>query len=194
MPLTLFKSLGLFLAVSRQDIHQRDGRILHIVYQRVDLRNDIVVEQLKNNRSDKTHEGRQKGDLDTACNEGRADIAGSLDGVERRDHADNGTHEAQHGRKGDEQADPRQARLHLAGLNRTVGNDSLLDRIQTLIVTVETLVVDRSDRAARVAANFLGSFDAAVLQGFFNLGDEFLRVDRRQPLYHQDLSVSYIGG
>ena len=29
-------------------------------------------------------------------------------------------------------------------------------------------------------ANFLGSFDAAVLQGFFNLGDEFLRVDRRQ--------------
>ena len=74
----------------------------------------------------------------------------------------------------------RPTRLHLAGLNRTVGNDSLLDRIQTLIVTVETLVVDRSDRAARVAANFLGSFDAAVLQGFFNLGDEFLRVDRRQ--------------
>ena len=64
-------SVRLFLVVSRQNIHQRDGRILHIVHERVDLRNDIVVEQLKNNRRDKTHEGRQQGDLDTACNQRR---------------------------------------------------------------------------------------------------------------------------
>ncbi len=61
--------MGLFLAVSRQDIHQRDGSILHIIDQRVDLRYDVVVEQLENNRSDQTHEGGRRGDLDTACHE-----------------------------------------------------------------------------------------------------------------------------
>ena len=89
-----FYRVRLFLVVSRQDIHQGDGGILHCVDEGVDLRNDVVVAQLKNNRSDKTHEGRQKGDLDTACNERRADIAGSLDGVECVDHTDDGTHKS----------------------------------------------------------------------------------------------------
>ena len=101
-------------------------------------------------------------------------------GVERRDHTDDGSHKSQHGRKGDEQADPRKTRLHLAGLNRTVGNDGFLDGVETLVVTVETLIVDRSDRTAGVAANFLGSLDAAVLERLLDGCDEFLRVDRRK--------------
>ena len=103
--------------------------------------------------------------------------ARSLDGVERLDHTHDGTHKSEHRAKCDEQTDPAQARLHAAGLYRTVGNDGFLDTVQTLVVTIQTLIEDRCDRTALVAANFLGSFDTALFQRFFDLCDQFLGVD-----------------
>ena len=32
-----FKIVGIISAVSRQDVHQRDGSVLHIVHERVDF-------------------------------------------------------------------------------------------------------------------------------------------------------------
>ena len=93
---------------------------------------------------------------------------------------DDGTHKSEHRAEGDEQANPCQSRLHLAGLYGSVGNDGFFNRVETLVVAVEALIVDRSDRATGVAANLFGSLDAAILQGLFDLGDEFLRVDRRE--------------
>ena len=54
----------------------------------------------------------------------------------------------------------KSARLHAAGLYRTVGNDGFR-HCQTLVVTIQTLIEDRCDRTALIAANFLGSFDTA---------------------------------
>ena len=51
------------------------------------------------------------------------------------------------------------------------------DTVQTLVVTIQTLIEDRCDRTALVAANFLGSFDTALFQRFFDLCDQFLGVD-----------------
>ena len=107
-------------------------------------------------------------------------VGRSLDGVERLDHTHDGTHKSEHRAKCDEQTDPAQTRLHAAGLNRTVGNDGFFNAVQTLVVTVQTLIEDRCHRTAFVAANFLGSFDTAFFQRFLDLGDQFLGVDGRK--------------
>ena len=67
-----------------------------------------------------------------------------------------------------------------ARLNRTVRYHSLLDCVQTLIVTIQALIVDRSDGALGVAANILGCLYAAVVESLLDLGDELLRVDVRE--------------
>ena len=48
---------GLLLLVTYKHIYQSDRSIFHIVYDTIDLSDDVVIEDLKNNRNNKTEYG-----------------------------------------------------------------------------------------------------------------------------------------
>ena len=160
------------LVVLDHRVDEADGGVLHIDGEGVDLGQDVVVEELEDDRDDQTADGGDQSDLHTTRNNVRGDVTGSLDGVEGLDHADNGTKETEGRGDGDEQGDPAEALLHQAHLDGAVGDDGLFDDVDTLVGAEETLVEDGSDRAAGVAADFLGLLDATVLEGVLDLVKE----------------------
>ena len=87
--------LRLALAVSCKHINQANRCILHVNYLRLDLRENVVEEHLKNNSSDKTHDSSQKRNLDTTSYNSWRHCCRTLDIVECLDHTNNGTHETE---------------------------------------------------------------------------------------------------
>ena len=87
-------------------------------------------------------------------------------------HTDNGTKESEGRGDGDEQGDPAEALLHEAHLDGAVGDDGLLDDVDTLVGAEEALVEDGSDRTAGLAADLLGFFHATLLERFLDLVKE----------------------
>ena len=109
---------GLFF-IFDQDIHEGDGSVFHIVHDRVDLREDVVVEYLENDSGEQTEYGSQQGHLHTTGNNGRGDITCAFDIIECLNHTDYSTSETQHGAQSHEQADPAEVGLQFAHLTKS---------------------------------------------------------------------------
>ena len=88
---------------------------------------NIVMEESsmspKDNSRDQTTDGRDKGDFDTTCNDGRRNFTCLLDAVERFNHTYHSTKESQHRSDTDEQSHPRKVPFQQSGLYATVRND-----------------------------------------------------------------------
>src|SRR5574344_2122032 len=88
------------------DIHQRDGRFLHLGYQMLYLGKNIIVEQLKYQSYDTTKDGGYQRHLHTGGDNGRTDIACLLYLVESHHHTYHGTEESERRCHSDKQGNP----------------------------------------------------------------------------------------
>ena len=108
---------GLLAVAFCEYIDEIDRSLFHIDGDRVDLSEDVVVEDLENHSDDQTTDGCDQSDLHTTCDNVRRDITSLLDIIECLDHTDNGSEESERRCDGDEERNPRKTVLHLAHLN-----------------------------------------------------------------------------
>src|SRR5690606_22524983 len=68
-----FRFVRLFL-VGGQHINQGNGGVFHVVYDTIDFRDDIVIENLKDDGHDQTEYRGQKGYLNVPCDQGSTEV------------------------------------------------------------------------------------------------------------------------
>ena len=99
-----------------------------------------------------------------------------LDLIEGSDHTDNGTQESERRSDRDEEGDPREVFLQETELYATIRSNSLLYYVDTLIVTAQALIEDRSYRTASIAANIQSLLDTTLLESSLDISKQLFRV------------------
>ena len=165
-----------FGSVLHQQVHQSDGRFLHLAGDAVDTAQQVVVEHLQHHGHDQTEHGGEQCHLDTAGHDGRTDVVGGGDLVEGQDHPHNGSQEPEHGGQCDEEADPGETALQATHFHTTVGHDGLLGDVQAFVGTVKALIEDAGHGTAGVAADLLGGVHATGLHGILHAGEQLVGV------------------
>jgi hypothetical protein len=117
--------LSLKTVVGGHDVYQGDGSIFHSVDDTVDLVNDVVIQDLKDNGNNETEYRGKEGYLNTTSYYCWRKITYRFDTVEGLDHTYYRTHEPKHGCNGDKESDPNETTLEEAHLNGTVRNNGL---------------------------------------------------------------------
>ena len=137
-------------------------RLFHVDDETVDLGHEVVVADRHRNRDDEPSSGGQKRDLNTTGNQCRLNLTRRFDRLERDDHADHGTQEAEERRNVRERRENDEPLLELAHLDEALVLDRLHDAIGAFLVTLETGVQDVGRRRIGVTRE-LESFADALL-------------------------------
>ena len=146
----------------------------------LNLREDIVIEELQHDSHNDTEDGGNQRHLHTCSNNGRTDVTSRLDTVESHHHTNHRSQESQRGGNGNEQANPRTAFLHFRDLYSTKVRQLTVNLLQGFLDVQQSLITDGSHRAACIATEVLSPFRIVLLQLGIHITHQFLGIHLRQ--------------
>ena len=144
------------------------------------LRKDVIVEELQNQRYDNTENGSYQRHLHTRCHNGRTDVASRLNLVESHHHTYHRSQESQRGSQGNEQFYPRTAFLHIGNLHRSVIGQLAVYLVKGLLDVQQTLIADTGHGAASLSAEVFSPLHVVRLQLGINVLHQFLGIHLRE--------------